>query len=225
MSYFAGYHWPRGDRGNGGRSLPTGEPKTRPWVELQQQAALCYADITRRTHHSRHTAVCAGGNVGIMPRVYARHFQRVVTFEPDPLNWECLLKNLQGESNVECINAALGHPSGSAHMVHNTANCGASYLDPTNTKPGPIDVVELDQLGLRALDLLQLDVEGMEYFALIGAANLIRRHHPVIVLEINSCMHRYGKTQADIDTWLRQRGYEERKALRRGNDHVFLPAG
>ena len=225
MTYLGGYYWPDGDRGNGGLFKAAGEESTLRWIEVQQQAARCYADITRRARSSPHTVVCAGGNVGIMPRTYARHFQQVVTLEPVPLNWQCLLKNLEGDSNVRCINAALGQRASTGHIVHNTANCGASYLDPCNSEPGSVDVVELDCLELMTLDLLQLDVEGMEYFALQGAVNLIQQHCPVIVLEINSCTLRYGRTQGDIDEWLGQRGYTESKALQRGRDHVYLHGG
>jgi FkbM family methyltransferase len=43
--------------------------------------------------------------------------------------------------------------------------------------------VALDGLGLRRVDLIKLDIEGMEEEALAGAAGLIAAHHPVLIVE------------------------------------------
>jgi len=50
-------------------------------------------------------------------------------------------------------------------------------------QPGPIPVLLLDSFNFPKVDLLQLDVEGFEYNALLGAVRTINKHRPVIVLE------------------------------------------
>ena len=46
-----------------------------------------------------------------------------------------------------------------------------------------VRAVTLDSLALERVDLIKLDIEGMELEALHGAMNLIQRHHPVLIVE------------------------------------------
>src|SRR5688572_17200047 len=55
------------------------------------------------------TAVQAGGSIGYWPRRMADRFRRVITFEPEPLIRECLIKNLIDYPNVEIRGEALGY--------------------------------------------------------------------------------------------------------------------
>ena len=59
----------------------------------------------------------------------------------------------------------------------------------------------LDSLDLARVDLIKIDVEGMEMEALQGAARTIERSHPAMLIE---------KIKADAGTlrhWLEPRGY------------------
>jgi FkbM family methyltransferase len=46
-----------------------------------------------------------------------------------------------------------------------------------------IRTVTLDSLVIQRIDLIKLDIEGMELEALQGAMNLIQRHHPILIVE------------------------------------------
>jgi FkbM family methyltransferase len=79
----------------------------------------------------------------------------------------------------------------------------------------PIESTTLDawfaangQPGDRPLSLLKIDVEGMELDVLHGAQALIERHRPALQVETAAHqLQRYGATVADVDTFLRSRGY------------------
>jgi len=220
MIFQAGFWWPEGEEANGG--IPGLAPDL--WVAQQTAAAMRYVQLLPSTQ--RHTAVCAGGHIGIMPRVYGAHFEHVIVFEPDEKNWECLLANMQPYGYpVKLVNAALMHKNGSASIIHNQTNSGASFLEPV-TNPSrvgrPVDCVMLDYIALVACDLLQLDVEGCELQALEGAADTIYKHRPIIVLELNACVKRYGYDHSAIYQWLGSRGYVEKRDAQQGNDHVFI---
>lgn len=224
--------WPPGDKGDGG--IPGWGPAQ--WVEAQVVAAVKFASLV--PFERRHTAVCAGAHIGIMPLVYHdMGFQSVLAFEPDPENFHCLLRNTtqHGASSVRAIESALGATSGSRRwMMHNVENSGASYLI---ERPPPetlttssswltkaVDVLMLDEFHLKALDLLQLDVEGYEWYALEGAANTIRMHRPVIVLEMQPRFDgRYRRGSQDVLQWLRTMDYFEAKTERIDHDRVFRP--
>ena len=164
---------------------------------------------------NRKVVVQAGGNVGVWPKELSKHFERVYTFEPDPINWECFQKNVR-EPNVIAQHAALGSKPGFVSIEHDAFNCGASQVCDGSDVP----VVTIDSLKLPACDLLQLDIEGYEFEALKGAERTIKKHSPVIVLEQKGLGDRYGTTDEETTEWLGNLGYKRVHAIHR--DVVYM---
>jgi FkbM family methyltransferase len=219
VNFQAGYYFPTEDAGNGGYP----NQNANFWVALQESHARLYCEWFKELWPGRemHTAVQAGGNVGMFPKMFAQYFKKVLTFEPDPLNWPCLLRNLEGYSNVTACHKALGATHRVATIEHNGLNCGASYVTPDNEIPkkgeySACDVMPLDWLQLLSLDLLQLDVEGYEIEALEGAVDHIQRQRPLIILESNECAARYGRSHKDLVTVMKNLGYKQWRT--NGND-------
>lgn len=158
----------------------------------------------------RRTVVQAGGNIGIWPVALAKEFARVVTVEPDADNHAALLQNLtrhlsiEERANVIAYRAAFGHqPSTGAMDRFEPHNVGAHRV-----KDGDeFAIVRIDSLGIDDCDLLCLDVEGFEHFAVQGALETIKRSWPTIVLELKGLGERYGVTDVDTITTLADLGY------------------
>lgn len=150
-----------------GMKLPDGEVhlKTVPFT----------AQVTVPVGGTR-TAVDVGACVGVWTSQLTQ-YRRVVAFEPAPENYRCLVENAP---KAECHNIALGAvPSwGSLHNPEPT-NCGAWEVRPGND----VDVRTLDSFKLNDVDLLKIDVQGMETAVLIGAMNTIMLSWPTIVVE------------------------------------------
>ena len=128
----------------------------------------------------RAVAVQAGGNCGLYPRLLAQYFSRVYTFEPDPLNFMCLVNNCQRD-NIVKIQSAVGKCNELIHVNHlSETNVGMH----TVSAGGTIPTMTIDSLALEACDFIQLDVEGYEVNALLGALGTIKRFHPVISVEL-----------------------------------------
>lgn len=126
------------------------------------------------------TVVTAGGNQGMYTRLYSKIFKNVYSFEPDALNFFCLVNNAQSD-NVFKFNCGLGaapsffsikRPSADNSGMHEIVN-----------EPGNVPVLPLDAFNFQRIDLLQLDVEGYEYNVLLGAQQTIKRCKPIIILE------------------------------------------
>ena len=47
----------------------------------------------------------------------------------------------------------------------------------------PVQKVPLDALNLARVDLIKIDIEGMELEALEGARGMIDAHHPILLIE------------------------------------------
>lgn len=158
----------------------------------------------------RRTVIQAGGNIGIWPVALAKLFGRVVTVEPDAENHAALLKNLTTRLDTEqrgrvlAYRAAFGaKPNTAAIDRFDPHNIGAHRL-----KDGDeFAVIRIDSLDVTDCDLICLDVEGYEHFAVQGAEQTIRRCWPTIVLELKGLGERYGVTDVDTITMLADWGY------------------
>lgn len=125
--------------------------------------------------------VQAGGNQGMYPRLLSSLFQHVYTFEPEPLNFHCLVQNNQID-NVYKIQAALGAETGLAKVNKaSMVNTGCHTVDTEGECYIPM--LTIDTLNLPHCGLFQLDLERYELPALKGALKTIERCKPVIQCE------------------------------------------
>lgn len=176
----------------------------------------------------RRTAIQAGSHVGLWSLRLARKFQRVVTFEPEPIGYRCAKLNTANSPTISVFNAALADREGETTLVLNPKNTGGSKCRaPNRPKDVAITVrtMTIDSLGLEDVDLVYLDVEGMEWSALHGALETIKRCQPVIGLEEWShgakMRPEWQWTAEQMWKWLRGLGYEERVIV--GHDHIWAP--
>jgi FkbM family methyltransferase len=204
----------------------------------------CERDIPWFLSHveGRGTVIQAGGAVGMYPLRLAEHFQRVITFEPDPQNWECLQANVKARG---CHHWVMLVNQGLAEMIGTGAidrpepdNWGANRvvvgtqintrgwrgffpgIDNATTEQNPIRLTKIDwMLGGNPADAIWLDVEGMELAALKGAEQTIRAHSPVIVTEENGNGSRYGVGPCDIEDYLATLGYQREAGI--GRDRLY----
>jgi len=140
--------------------------------------------------------VQAGGNMGVWPVWLAKRFDHVLSFEPEPANFRCMIKNVEPYIGVEPYNAALGEQCGSAHL-HITSSNLSHHL---TQKPGATQVMSIDSFNLDMCDYIMLDVEGYEFEALKGGIETIRKFNPVIQFEDkgHGITKGTGKTLTDI---------------------------
>jgi FkbM family methyltransferase len=172
-------------------------------------------------------AIQAGGAFGVWPlRLRALGFEKVITFEPDYDNYQCLIANTRADSAIQCWNMALGEHLAFANIKHDEdrkANAGAGFVE--FDAEGPVKVMPIDDMhGIERLDLLCLDVEGFELFALRGAYETIMHFRPVIMAEAKVLpqMAGYGVGKEDALNYLRDVcGY--RQVDRRGRDSIMVP--
>ncbi len=147
----------------------------------------------------------AGGNAGIYPKHYSKIFNSVITAEPDYRNFFCLNFNVT-EKNVFKFQTCIGNENKSLDIAFK-----GSYTPKNRGKlrvqgPGLIPQITIDSLSITP-DLIHLDIEGYEGFALDGAIQTISKCKPIIVLETNGSGDAYGWPQEKIDNFLFSLGY------------------
>lgn len=162
------------------------------------------------------TAIQAGGNIGLWPLRMAKDFGRVFTFEPEPISRQCLEQNVP--RNVIVSGSALGAEPGFCGVKRRSL--GSHHIvEGTDVAITPIDALQLDDV-----DLIQLDIEGYELNALMGAVQTIEKCHPVIQVELRGFTEKYGWSESDVRTLLVSLGYHM-ASQQPGSDFVFQWVG
>lgn len=174
----------------------------------------------------RDAVVQAGGCLGVFAKRLASEFKAVYVFEPSQ-QFVNMTANAP-EPNIIRFQAALGNAPGMVEPVNSLEGYDGKVIlhsGMTMVKPGGIvPKLCLDDLELPHCDLLYLDVEGYELYALDGALETIKRCWPVIVVEINRAIEILSKgefTGDSVRNYIKRLGYEFKQ--RTNSDEVFLP--
>jgi len=168
---------------------------------------MSHPDLPKQiSKHVPTKKVCiqAGGNMGYYVKQYAEIFDTVYTYEPEPINFFCLNYNVQNQ-NVFKYQACLGNDRKLVDLKIKTKNRGKNYINGI----GQIPTLLIDDLNLSECNLIHLDIEGYEYYALLGSLNTIKRCKPVITLELNGLAEKYNHTNNDVKDLVFSLGYKE----------------
>ena len=158
-------------------------------------------------------AVDGGAHVGSWTRELCRRFEVVHAFEPEPQNFDCLVANTEGKAILH--REALGAGPAEAGLAPG-GNSGCWHL----TRGLGVRVIALDSLELAECDLLKLDLEGAELYALQGAEVTLREHRPVVILERNGlALKHYGLAEGAVGGFLTDLGASLRARV--GKDEVW----
>lgn len=150
------------------------------------------------------TAWDIGANIGDHTRQYLDWGKTVVAVEPNPLAFRCLVHNCP---EALCVNIAASDAEGELRFSP-LDNVGASRITPD----GPVAVLAkpLDTLDIPAPDFVKIDVEGWEVEALNGMLRTLRKHKPVVFIEVNrAALATNGRSPEDITEILRDLGYSD----------------
>jgi len=166
--------------------------------EAKARVAMITAKVIAVLAPGRRTVVQAGGCSGLWPLALAQHFRRVITYEPEPVNFRYLQKNTQDVPNILAHNCGLGDVPRLVGLTRPKERAGLWRVD----GEGDIEIKTLDdELDfITNLDALVLDVEGSELATLKGAEQTIAANHPLIWFE-------YLHNKSAIAGFLAEQGY------------------
>lgn len=181
------------------------------------------------------TVYDVGGFEGVLTLFFARKASEVITYEPNPRNFERCVENvtLNALSNVRVFNRGIssdlgqleltydplmpGAGSGNHDISHQIANSVAAARR-VQIQVATLDS-EIEKLNLPSPDFIKIDIEGMELPALRGMSRTLASNGPDLFIEL------HGAEPADKVTnsvavleFLEQAGYriygvENRKYL------------
>ena len=204
--------------------FPENDKETPPAVnnEWKQKGKVVLSFVK-----NKNVVVQAGANAGFFPINLAKSFHKVITFEPIPYIWDCLVKNINDRPHIDNItfyNKGVGSQNSvGSQDLKRKKNSGASSIK--YDVSGNIEIVTIDSLELEGMDLLWLDIEGFEVEALIGAKKTIQKYKPVIVLENKGLIKGWGgdlNGSKKLVRWMKTEfNYNRHTRLMR--DDVYIP--
>ena len=152
-------------------------------------------------------AIDGGAHVGSCALTLATRFNHVLAFEPYPSSFLCLQENVKENTRVNPYEKALGAALGTTGLeVRAIGSTGSVRCIPNGNTP----VTTIDaEAGKRPVAFIKLDLEGMDYFGILGGLQTIIHYHPVIVHEQKPIRQRfYQLTGEEISDLLRELGYK-----------------
>jgi FkbM family methyltransferase len=173
-----------------------------------------------------------GANVGFVSFVLAKKYAplgSVYAFEPDEKNIKQFKENLAINSfgNVYLHECALQDNENLDVLAFNirrlidadsNENRGISTI--TNIELGKVGTSmvsastidkKIDQLKLKRLDLIKIDVEGAEFMVIKGGINSIKKYHPIIQYEYSSVLDGLSNSSNALDAFnlIKSLGYKQ----------------
>jgi len=142
-----------------------------------------------------------GAYIGYHSLLMWRLGANVLALEPDPANFDRLLRNLRANDaqRVRALRLAGGCATGRAPLRRLIGHPSQTRLG--DDGPAECDVVPLDSLlvDFPPPRLVKLDVEGSEMDVLAGASRVLRESGPVWIVEVHdlaepvvACLESYG---------------------------------
>jgi len=170
--------------------------REKPWIRTIALEAFERPKVSALEHFLRPgmTLVDVGANIGFFSLVAARLVGptgRVLAVEPEPANCTRIERNveLNGYPNVEIAQVALGDRNGEVTLHLATDHGHHSLLDRSPDRAGATIAVPLQTLdtllathNIGRVDVLKVDVEGLEVEVLRGAAETIRTNPEIVIL-------------------------------------------
>ena len=197
--------------------------ETSSYDQSEVDLLVTLLDVRRRIYGDGVIAVDCGANIGVHTIEWARHMATwgvVVAFEAQERIYYALAGNIAINNcfNARAIHAAVTTKPGVMKMPSPNYCIASSFgslelkyrdgvefigqhIDYSENKMITVQATCLDAFKFPRLDVLKIDIEGMELDALEGGQHCINQLRPIIVVESN-------KSDAEkLRDWLESRGY------------------
>lgn len=143
--------------------------------------------------NSQSSVLVVGSHIGSLVIPLAKACKKITAIEANPATYELLELNLalNKVSNCQAYNLAANDQKGTMELLASRSNSGGSKRVPQkkdyayyydNPQTIKVPAVRLDdQLAEKQYDLIVMDIEGSEYFALKGMPEILKQAKVLVV--------------------------------------------
>jgi len=180
-------------------------------------------DLRRKYFGDGVLAIDCGANLGVHTIEWAKRMTEwgsVIAIEAQERIYYALAGNIAINNcfNARAIHSAAARQKGTMKIPSADHTTAASFgslelkkrdqtefigqaIDYSDAKLVEVDTISIDAMTVPRLDMIKIDVEGMELDVLEGAARSIADHRPILSVEL------VKTDQEKLQSWLRTRGY------------------
>lgn len=121
------------------------------------------------------TIIDCGANVGELHQSLKNNIDgfNYIGFEPDPVVYKCLQKNITSK-NSQLYQQALSNKSSVESLYISTEGADTSLVFLENKESIEVQTVPLDEFNLSGVKLIKMDAEGFELEVLQGSKNTLK---------------------------------------------------
>jgi FkbM family methyltransferase len=197
--------------------------ETASYDPAEVDLVLKLLDRRRRHYGDGAVAVDCGANIGVHSIEWAKHMTGwgvVLAFEAQERIYYALAGNIAINNcfNARAFHAAVASQPGTMKIPQPNYLVPGSFgslelrkrennefigqaIDYSESNMIAVSTVALDSFNFPRLDLIKMDIEGMEVDALSGASKCIAAHHPILLVE-------FAKSDKnELRAWLERSDY------------------
>lgn len=135
----------------------------------------------------RHVILDVGANIGFYTSLFSElvgDSGKVHAFEPDPLNFEHLKKNISTLKNVQLYDKAVGDKNESIRLYRSPMlNVDHRTYPVTDyTEIVKVESITVDSLVKGNVDFIKIDIQGFEYRAFQGMQGILDRNPGIKII-------------------------------------------
>lgn len=166
-------------------------------------------EIYKRTVKEKGTVLDIGANIGYHTLIFAKLVGpegKVYAFEPDPINFHYLKKNIliNNHKNIIPIQKAVSSETEKGRLYLTSSKTHRKIYELEENLPSiEIETIKLDEYIQEKIDFIKMDIEGSEGMALEGMTSLLKKNKPLkIIMEF-------------VPSWIEKTGIEPIGCLRK----------
>ena len=185
------------------------------------KAMVDLLDTRSEAYNSDQIAIDAGANVGSYTRVLLEYYSRVIAIEPMSDTFRCLERNVHEWGKFDRVSLYNSAVSDAWDYVKIKRGWGRLSMTARVTSGGEISAIPIDELKVKNVGFIKLDVEGFELKALRGATSTINESKPVVFMEVKPKEKEQSATPYAAHEYLLNLGYDLKHKL--GINWVYHP--
>ena len=166
-----------------------------------------YCDIQNKKFK---TVLDIGAWCGTWSKAIQPYCKRVIAFEPDKTNFECLHRNMAPFNHVTCNRLAIGDKLCNVSLIQESATQNTRI----EKESGDVEMFTIDYWNYNDVDMIKIDVEGYEMRVLEGAKKTLtindknQSYVKFLMIELNNNTRKYGSSNLEIEKYIKNLGFK-----------------
>ena len=153
------------------------------------------------------TVLDVGAWCGTWSKAIQPYCERVIAFEPDKINFECLQKNMGPFNHVTCNRLAIGDKLCNVSLIQESATQN-TRIEKESGDIQDVQMFNIDYWNYDDVDMIKIDVEGYEMRVLEGANKTLtfndenQSNVQYIMVELNHNTERYNSSSEEVKKYI-----------------------